>query len=158
MKNRTIPPIEQVLERIDQGLQLNHDVSLPRDTHTGHITEHGAHIDDLHDLASFVVLEAYEVYEPGDDFATTRDKVAHALLQLSGELATAAAWAAQATPADYTVRCDNCGLQGKEEEVLLVRFPDIPNLLQRLGPGGEVPAGECPNCHCLVYLVHGEGK
>ena len=30
-------------------------------------------------------------------------------------------------------------------------FPDIPDLLARIEPGGTVPHGECPNCGCLVY-------
>lgn len=30
-------------------------------------------------------------------------------------------------------------------------FPDIPDLLARLDPGGTVPAGECVKCGALVY-------
>lgn len=30
-------------------------------------------------------------------------------------------------------------------------FPDIPDLLSRLDPGGTVPMGECPACGVLVY-------
>jgi hypothetical protein len=36
-------------------------------------------------------------------------------------------------------------------------FPDIPDLLVRVEPGGTVPAGECPTCGALVYpVVHAE--
>ena len=47
--------------------------------------------------------------------------------------------------------CDNCGNRYEREETLSHVFPDIPDLLQRLDPGGTVPAGECPGCGALVY-------
>ena len=49
------------------------------------------------------------------------------------------------------LRCDNCGKTYADEEELACVFPDIPDLLLRIEPGGTVPHGECPNCHCLVY-------
>lgn len=50
------------------------------------------------------------------------------------------------------VRCDNCR-KIHTLRTLTVRLPDIPNLTQRIDIGGEVPAGECPSCGCLVYLI-----
>lgn len=47
-------------------------------------------------------------------------------------------------------RCQNCD---KKHTTLAVHFPDIPALLQRIRPGDEVPAGECPDCGGLVHIV-----
>lgn len=52
------------------------------------------------------------------------------------------------------VRCDNCGKAWREDQLRRV-FPDIPDLLQRIEPGGTVPAGECPDCGALVYELGG---
>ena len=52
------------------------------------------------------------------------------------------------------LKCDNCGrVYGSEEELDHV-FPDIPRLLDRIGPGGMVPSGECGVCGALVYPAH----
>lgn len=48
--------------------------------------------------------------------------------------------------------CDNCNWTGPDEE-LNVEFPDIPDLMERIEPGGVVPSGECPACECLCYPV-----
>jgi DNA-directed RNA polymerase subunit RPC12/RpoP len=48
--------------------------------------------------------------------------------------------------------CDNCGRRYERQEDFKHVFPRIPDLLQRLDPGGTVPAGECPECGALVYL------
>lgn len=50
-----------------------------------------------------------------------------------------------------TVYCDNCNWTGKESSVGkdLMR---MSRLWERLEPGGEVPAGECPKCAGCVYL------
>jgi len=48
-------------------------------------------------------------------------------------------------------KCDNCDTRYERENQLRHVFPDIPKLLQRLDPGGTVPAGECPACGALVY-------
>ena len=46
-------------------------------------------------------------------------------------------------------QCDDCGhICGKK--ALKVKLVDIPDLNQRLNPGGEVPAGECPKCESLT--------
>jgi hypothetical protein len=37
-------------------------------------------------------------------------------------------------------------------------FPDIPDLLQRIGPGGTVPSGECPDCGALVYPLNAPAR
>ena len=47
--------------------------------------------------------------------------------------------------------CDNCGRRYEREQDLTFVFPNIPGLLERLDPGGTVPAGECPDCGMLVY-------
>lgn len=45
-------------------------------------------------------------------------------------------------------KCDNCGL----ETVSLDRkWPDIPDIIERLEPGGIVPSGTCPECSALCY-------
>lgn len=44
--------------------------------------------------------------------------------------------------------CDNCEWKGPAE--LLEPIHDIE---QRLDPGGTVPAGECPECGALAYIV-----
>ena len=49
------------------------------------------------------------------------------------------------------LKCDNCNNRYDREEQLRHVFPDIPDLLARLDPGGVVPAGECPACGALVY-------
>ena len=46
--------------------------------------------------------------------------------------------------------CGNCGRYFKEDQLVHV-FPDIPDLAQRVEPGGVVPAGECPECGALAY-------
>jgi hypothetical protein len=51
------------------------------------------------------------------------------------------------------LRCDNCDATYAAEEELACVFPDIADLLARIEPGGSVPHGECPQCHCLVYEV-----
>lgn len=47
--------------------------------------------------------------------------------------------------------CDNCGKRYEHEADFRYVFPDIPDLRQRLDPGGTVPAGKCPECGALVY-------
>lgn len=46
------------------------------------------------------------------------------------------------------VICPNCG--GKR---LRCGLTEIPDLLQRVEPGGIVPAGECAKCGALAYRV-----
>jgi hypothetical protein len=52
------------------------------------------------------------------------------------------------------LRCDNCDATYADVSELASVFPDIPDLLARIEPGGTVPDGECPNCGCLVYEEH----
>ena len=49
------------------------------------------------------------------------------------------------------VYCDNCNWTGREASIGrdLMR---MSRLWERLEPGGEVPAGECPKCAGCVYL------
>ena len=48
--------------------------------------------------------------------------------------------------------CENCGRKWTDGD-LNVRWPNIPDLHERLDPGGTVPSGECPDCRALVYPV-----
>ena len=48
------------------------------------------------------------------------------------------------------LKCDGCGAALEENELKKV-WPNIPDLGQRLDPGGVVPHGECPECGALVY-------
>jgi hypothetical protein len=50
------------------------------------------------------------------------------------------------------LKCDNCERTWQPRELQRV-FPDIPDLTERIEPGGTVPAGECPACGALVYSV-----
>lgn len=50
--------------------------------------------------------------------------------------------------------CDNCGDAAWISDSV---YPDIPNLLERMEPGGIVPAGECQRCGSFVYPVKGQG-
>jgi len=52
------------------------------------------------------------------------------------------------------LRCDNCWAFFKGTDKLARVFPDIPELLSRIEPGGVVPAGECPDCGALVYPLN----
>ncbi len=55
-------------------------------------------------------------------------------------------------PDDPLCRCDNCTWTGPTSK-LGCQLEDVPDLSIRLDPGGEVPAGECPECGCLAYEV-----
>ena len=50
------------------------------------------------------------------------------------------------------VHCDACNKDFTVSKMRVV-FPDIPHLYERLDIGGKVPAGECPVCGALVYVV-----
>lgn len=56
-----------------------------------------------------------------------------------------------------SVRCDGCGWKGLECELEL-KLEEVPDLAQRLDPGGEVPAGVCPECGALAYLERSDNK
>lgn len=43
--------------------------------------------------------------------------------------------------------CGNCDWQGDDSQV-----NPIQDIMQRIDPGGTVPAGECPECGALCYL------
>lgn len=51
--------------------------------------------------------------------------------------------------------CANCGESWTEDQII-VGLDSIPDLHQRLDPGGVVPSGECPECFALVYAVSQE--
>lgn len=44
-------------------------------------------------------------------------------------------------------QCDNCGKRWRED-----RLHAPSDLYDRLTPGAEVPAGECPSCGALAYV------
>jgi hypothetical protein len=43
--------------------------------------------------------------------------------------------------------CDDCSWAGDESEL-----DETSNLIDRIEPGGIVPAGECPKCGALAYM------
>ncbi len=47
--------------------------------------------------------------------------------------------------------CDNCDRVYEKKTDLRYAFPNIPDLLRRIEPGGVVPEGECPWCGAFVY-------
>lgn len=49
--------------------------------------------------------------------------------------------------------CDSCEWRGTPP----VSMEAIPNLFERIDPGGIVPSGECPMCHALCYPLD-QGK
>jgi hypothetical protein len=48
-------------------------------------------------------------------------------------------------------RCDSCGARRVISKI--VQLEDMQSLTIRLDLGGEVPAGECPDCGAFCYLV-----
>lgn len=48
------------------------------------------------------------------------------------------------------VKCDNCEKIFKPEEIMF-KLCEIPNLIERIRPGGIVPYDECPECDSFVY-------
>ncbi len=51
------------------------------------------------------------------------------------------------------VRCDNCDWEGETSDQGFTILEGCINLAERLDPGGEVPAGDCPECRCFCYLA-----
>lgn len=49
-------------------------------------------------------------------------------------------------------KCDNCEWTGTEDDLGKTLW-EIHHLAERLDPGSTVPAGECPECLCLAYIV-----
>lgn len=43
--------------------------------------------------------------------------------------------------------CGNCDWTGRVKQLKTIKDPD-----ERLDPGDEIPAGECPDCGALAYL------
>ncbi len=50
----------------------------------------------------------------------------------------------------HLFECSDCGKIIKDDK-LKVRFPNIPNLVERIHPGEPVPFGECPKCGALAH-------
>ena len=48
----------------------------------------------------------------------------------------------------YMCRCDNCGTAWTNEQL-----KPIVDAEQRLTPGEETPAGACPECWALAFVV-----
>lgn len=53
-----------------------------------------------------------------------------------------------------TVECANCGDTFEQDEIHPLE--EVVDLNLRLDPGSEVPAGECPHCGALCYLIRTE--
>lgn len=52
---------------------------------------------------------------------------------------------------DRKVKCDNCDWAGTESQMGKTLF-EMEKLWDRIDPGCEVPAGECPECGACCYL------
>lgn len=52
------------------------------------------------------------------------------------------------------IKCDNCGARYASDDVRIT-LETVSGLEQRLTPGSVVPAGECPDCGALCYLLEG---
>lgn len=52
------------------------------------------------------------------------------------------------TPDEAKVKCDNCDWTGTGAQL-----HEVADIQERLDPGGEVPAGQCPECGALAYIV-----
>lgn len=50
-------------------------------------------------------------------------------------------------------QCANCDWTGKLKEL-----DAVSDIEQRLCPGEEVPAGQCPECGALAYIVRDDAK
>ena len=48
-------------------------------------------------------------------------------------------------------RCANCNTVHLQQELL--PLDQAPDLGERLTPGDEVPAGECPKCRAFCYFI-----
>lgn len=57
------------------------------------------------------------------------------------------------SPDGLAVKCDDCGWTGTTDQT-----DEVSDIEQRLEAGGEVPAGECPDCGALAYLVDNPHK
>jgi hypothetical protein len=55
------------------------------------------------------------------------------------------------------VKCDNCAWEGDNDSPGFIPLEECEALVERLEPGCEVPAGDCPECHAFCYLVE-DGK
>lgn len=54
--------------------------------------------------------------------------------------------------------CYNCCLiyaDSAFQQMVVHKWPDIPDVLSRLDVGGQVPSGECPECGALMYKEPG---
>ena len=51
-------------------------------------------------------------------------------------------------PRERPVACANCEWSGRESQLR-----EISDFWGRVDVGGEMPAGECPECQALAYLV-----
>ncbi len=49
---------------------------------------------------------------------------------------------------DLKCRCDNCGWKGKAK-----KLKPISDIEDRIYPGEEVPAGECPACGACAFII-----
>lgn len=68
--------------------------------------------------------------------------------EIGGNVSTAKAKRAPVAASAPECECANCGWKGAEQAVAVAH-----DLLRRLEPGDEFPAGECPDCGALAYLI-----
>lgn len=55
------------------------------------------------------------------------------------------------------VKCGDCGWEGVDAD-LHTQLGDLECIGERLDPGSEVPAGECPECRALAYVQRDDSK
>jgi len=55
--------------------------------------------------------------------------------------------------AGYRCRCDNCGECCRSDQLAPIHDAQL-----RLTPGEETPAGECPKCGALAFVMKRQGK
>jgi hypothetical protein len=117
-------------------------------THRVEITDGKMHLLD-HDPENVTMIEAFTTFgakPPHEGCLELLMNWQARPVFVSRQLAP---WPEEATH----VECEDCGWQGTEEEAGYLG--GIDDLLDRITPGYEVPAGECPECYSLVHLAFG---
>lgn len=54
------------------------------------------------------------------------------------------------------VKCNNCDWEGDDSDDGFTELGLCSDLYERLAPGEEIPAGDCPECRAFCYIVREE--